>query len=528
MGNKLQSKIVETEELVDSLNTKVANHEKSRLRLSGELEDMAMGYERVHAAALITEKRGKNFDKVLGEWQSKAADVYAEVEASQNEGRNYSSELFRLKAASDEAVEGLDIVKRENKNLADEIKDLLDQLGEGGRSIHDLDKRRRRLEEEKGELQAALEEAEGTLEQEENKVLRAQLELAQVRQEIDRRVAEKEEEFNNSRKNHTHAMDSIGASIETEQRAKGEALRVKKQLEGEINELEIGLDRANKANSEGLKSIKRYQGQLRETIQLFEDEARARAQIGEQVGISERKAAALSGEVEESKALLDGADRAQRQLQGDIADSRSAVNNMQTINGRDMTMKRQLESSIHTMQAEVDGMLIAAKNAEEKSKKAMVDAARLADELRAEQDHAISLGSTRNSLGNQLGELEGRLADAESAAMKGGKASMAKLEMKIRELEAELATTQSRSGEGAKAFQRAERKAKELAFAQGEDRKNQDRMSELACKLQMKIKTYKQQIEEAEEIAALNLAKFRKAQQELEETEERAKLAMVL
>ena len=53
-------------------------------------------------------------------------------------------------------------------------------------------------------------------------------------------------------------------------------------------------------------------------------------------------------------------------------------------------------------------------------------------------------------------------------------------------------------------------------------------MSDLAGKLQMKIKTYKQQIEEAEEIAALNLAKFRKAQQELEETEERAKLAMVL
>ena len=51
------------------------------------------------------------------------------------------------------------------------------------------------------------------------------------------------------------------------------------------------------------------------------------------------------------------------------------------------------------------------------------------------------------------------------------------------------------------------------------------RMSELANKLQAKIKTYKQQIEEAEEIAALNLAKFRKAQQELEETSERAALA---
>merc|ERR1712208_274736 len=278
----------------------------------------------------------------------------------------------------------------------------------------------------------------GTLEQEENKVLRAQLELGQVKQEIDRRVAEKEEEFNNTRKNHARAMESMSASLEAEQKAKGEALRVKKALEGEINELEIGLDHANKANSEGLKSIKRYQGQLRETIQLYEDEARARAQISEQVGISERKAAALSGEVEESKALLDGANRAQHQLQGDIADARAAVNNMQTINGRDMTSKRQLESSIHTLQAEVDGMLVAAKNAEEKSKKAMVDAARLADELRAEQDHASAQASSKQSLNNQFGQLEARLADAENAAMKGGKAAMAKLEGKIRELESEL------------------------------------------------------------------------------------------
>merc|ERR1712079_627228 len=482
--NKLQSKIVENEELVDVLSTKVANAEKSKGRLATDLDDISMEYERVHAAALITEKRAKNFDKVLGEWQSKAADLAAEIGASQDEGRNYSSELFRLKAAQQESVEQLDVVKRENKNLADEIKDLLDQLGEGGRSIHALDKQRRMLEQEKEEPQGALEEAEATL--------------------------EKEEEFNNTRKNHARAMESLGASIEAEQRAKGEALRVKKQLEGEINELEIGLDHANKANSEGIKSIKRYQTQLRETIQCFEDEARSRAQICEQVGISERKAAALSGEVEESKALLDGANRSIRQLQNDIADSRGAVNNMQTINGRDMTSKRQLESSIHPLQAEVDGMLVAAKNAEDKAKKAMVDAARLADELRAEQEHVSTLGTGKNSLSNALGELEGRLSDAENAALKGGKTAMAKLEGKIRELEAELASIQSRTGEATKAFQRAERKAKELAFAQGEDKKNQDRMSELASKLQGKIKTYKQQIEEAEEIAALNLAKFRR------------------
>merc|ERR1712226_119000 len=498
------------------------------MKIQAEIEDMAAQADQANVLNNQMEKKARQFDKIVGEWKQKVDSLSMDLDVAQKECRNTSSELFRVKNAYEESVLQLDDVRKENKVLSNEIKDIMDQISEGGRSIHEIDKIRKRLEAEKMELQAALEEAEGALGREENKVLRAQLELAQVKQEIDRRVAEKEDEFNNTRKNHARAMDSIGASIETEQRAKGEALRVKKQLEGEINELEIGLDHANKANAEGLKSIKRYQSQLRETIQLFEDEARSRAQIAEQVGISERKAAALSGEVEESKALLDGADRAQRQLQGDIADARSAVNNMQTINARDMTAKRQLESSIHTLQAEVDGMLVAAKNAEEKSKKAMVDAARLADELRAEQDHAASLGGAKNSLTNQLGELEGRLADAENAAMKGGKAAMAKLEGKIRELESELAATQSRTGEAAKAFQRAERKGKELAFAQGEDRKNQDRMSDLAGKLQLKIKTYKQQIEEAEEIAALNLAKFRKAQQELEETEERAKLAMVL
>merc|ERR1712007_233897 len=365
--------------------------------------------------------------------------------------------------------EQLDVVKRENKNLADEIKDLLDQLGDGGRSIHELDKQRRRLEVEKEELQSALEEAEAALEQEENKVLRAQLELGQVRQEIDRRIQEKEEEFDNTRKN---------------------------------------LDHANKANAEGQKAIKRYQGQLRETITGFEEQARA-----------------LSGEVEESRALLDSAERSKRGLDAELADARTAVNEMQVINTKAMHDKRGLESVIHTLQAEIDDALQGAKNSEDKSKRAMVDAARLADELRAEQDHVQAESRAKRSLDAQLGELENRLADAEAAAAKGGKSAMAKLEMKIRELELELGSVQTRTADSYKAFQRAERRVKELQFQQDEDKKNQDRMSDLANKLQQKIKTYKNQIEEAEEIAALNLAKYRKAQQELEETEERGKLA---
>merc|ERR1712066_26688 len=355
--------------------------------------------------------------------------------------------------------------------------------------------------------------------------LRAQLELGQVRQEIDRKIQEKEEEFDNTRKNHQRAMDSLGASLEGEQRAKADALRVKKKLESDINELEIALDHANKANMEGQKAVKRYQGSLRDTIQSYEDETRSRQQITEAVGIAERKANALYGEVEESRALLDSADRAKRQIDADLADARGAINEMQVINSKALHEKRNVESTIHTLQAEIDDMLGQAKNSEEKSKRAMVDAARLADELRAEQDHATAESRGKRVLDTQINELENRIADAETAAMKAGKAAMGKLEMRIRELEMELGTVQTQTQDNYKSYQRAERRVKELQFQQDEDRKNNDRMGELATRLQSKVKTYKQQIEEAEEIAALNLAKFRKAQQELEETDERAKLA---
>jgi len=155
----------------------------------------------------------------------------------------------------------------------------------------------------------------------------------------------------------------------------------------------------------------------------------------------------------------------------------------------------------------------------------MVDAARLADELRAEQDHAQTQEKLRKALETQIKELQVRLDEAENNALKGGKKAIQKLEQRVRELENELDGEQRRHADAQKNLRKSERRIKELSFQGDEDRKNHERMQDLVDKLQQKIKTYKRQIEEAEEIAALNLAKFRKAQQELEEAEERADLA---
>merc|ERR1711953_985681 len=119
----------------------------------------------------------------------------------------------------------------------------------------------------------------------------------------------------------------------------------------------------------------------------------------------------------------------------ELHDTRVAINDLSTMNGRAANEKRQLETAVHTLHAEIDSHLQSAKNAEEKAMKAMVDAARLADELRAEQDHCASQGKAKRALTSQLGELDARLADANDAAAKGGRNAMAKLESRIREME---------------------------------------------------------------------------------------------
>ena len=67
-------------------------------------------------------------------------------------------------------------------------------------------------------------------------------------------------------------------------------LRAKKNLEGEINELEIAVDHSNKANNEAGKSIRRCQGKLGEVQCAYEEETIARQEFSEKSSLAERRA----------------------------------------------------------------------------------------------------------------------------------------------------------------------------------------------------------------------------------------------
>merc|ERR1739844_655757 len=287
---KMQARLSEADSTADQLKAKLAQLDKARAKLASDLEAQAQALDQAQILNLGMEKKAKQFDRIVGEWKSKVDSIGMDLDSAQKETRNASSELFRVKSAYEEAVLQLDEVRRENKNLSNEIKDIMDQISEGGRSIHEIDKICKRLEAEKMELEAALSEAEGALEQEENKVLRAQLELAQVRQEIERRIAEKEEEFASTKKNMGKAIENMQSAVETEAKAKAEALRMKKKLESDVLDLSGNLEHANSANADTQRIIKSYQNSLREAQSKLEEQARAKELAHDEFINAERKA----------------------------------------------------------------------------------------------------------------------------------------------------------------------------------------------------------------------------------------------
>merc|ERR1719452_338601 len=373
----------------------------------------------------------------------------------------------------------------------------MDQITEGGRSIHEIDKICKRLEAEKMELEAALSEAEGALEQEENKVLRISLELTQCKQEIERRISQKEEEFASTKKNFGKAIEGMQMALEAETKGKVEALRMKKKLESDVADLGIGLEHANAANAESQRNIKRIQNNVREIQAKYEDEVRAKAVAQDNLIAAERRANANQNALEEGRTLLEQSDRNRRMIEQELADTNETLSDQTCQNQAISGAKMKCEQEMTNLGNDLDEMVSEAQLSEQKAQGAMIDAARLADELRVEQDNAMMLERDKKLLEAQVKDAQNRLDEAEQNALKGGKKAMAKMDTRIRELESELDAENRRCADAQKNLRKSERHIKELSYTQDEDRKNHERMQALIDQLQGKVKSYKKQIEEA-------------------------------
>ena len=140
--------------------------------------------------------------------------------------------------------------------------------------VLEVEKAKRALEVERNELSASLEETEASVETEEAKTVRATMELSQLKGEVERRLAEKDEEIDNTRRNGVRVLEGIQSQLDAEIRARSEAVRLKKKMEGEISDLEIQLAHANRQFSDASRANKDIAGQIKDVQMSIDDSDR--------------------------------------------------------------------------------------------------------------------------------------------------------------------------------------------------------------------------------------------------------------
>ena len=378
--------------------TKCASLEKTKSRQAAEIEDMCIELERSTRAAQQLDKKQRDFDKTLAEARQKEEEMHTEYEMMQKESRVIANELFKTRHGFEECADGLESARRENINLKDEISELTDHLNAKARLANELERALKLANEERNELKCSLEEGEAAIDAEEAKVVRYQINASQARQDAAKKLAEKDEELDNTRRSGLRAVEAIQGSLDTEMRARSEALRAKKKFEADLNDLEIHLALTNKHCSDAQQAMRVLSAENKDNLATIEDTRRINEELSEQLAIAERRATSLQADMEELSRTFDHTEATRKLAEKTLKTKNADLAALELQHSALIVSKRKLEAEYVIAEDLIGSSTSEQKNAESKAKKAIHDVTLMADELRKEQDQSIHLGKMRKNL----------------------------------------------------------------------------------------------------------------------------------
>ncbi|KAM9324262.1 myosin-13-like [Gastrophryne carolinensis] len=544
LRKKHADSVAELGEQIDNLQRVKQKLEKEKSELKMEIDDLASNLENISKSKANLEKVNRVLEDQLSETKTKndenqrvINDLSTQRARFQTENARHDSDLLReqyeeeqeakaelqraLSKANGEvaqwrtkyetdAIQRTEELEEAKKKLALRLQEAEEQVEAVNSKCASLEKTKQRLQAEVEDLMVDVERANSAAAALDKKQRNFDKVLAEWKQKFEEGQAELEAAQKDARSLSTEIFKMKNAYEEALEHV--ETLkRENKNLQQEISDLTEQIGESSKSINELEKSRKQVE-QEKSDIQSALEEAEGSLEH------EEAKILRIQLELNQVKSEVD---RKISEKDEEIDQlKRNSQRNTSLINS-----KKKLESDISQLQNEVEEAVQEARNAEDKAKKAITDAALMAEELKKEQDTSAHLERMKKNLEQTLKDLQHRLDEAEQLAMKGGKKQLQKLEARVRELENELDNEQKRGAEAIKGVRKYERRVKELTYQTEEDRKNVLRLQDLVDKLQLKVKAYKRQAEESEEQANSHLSRFRKVQHELEEAEERADIA---
>ncbi|MEQ2187631.1 hypothetical protein GOODEAATRI_006680 [Goodea atripinnis] len=477
LRKKNADSIADLGEQIDNLQRVKQKLEKEKSELKLELDDVISNVEQIAKVKTNLEKMCRTLEDQVSEYRTKAEEAQRTIS-------DFTTHKAKLQTENvQSARHDCDLLREQFEEEQEAKAELQRSLSKANSEV--LAEWKQKYEESQMELESAQKEArslstelkpthflfmgQGSLEHEEGKILRTQLEFNQVKADIERKLAEKDEEMEQAKRNQHRVVDTLQSSLEAETRSRNEALRLKKKMEGDLNEMEIQLSQANRQASEAQKQLKGVHAHLKvkpniTTTSVNDD-------LKENIAIVERRNNLLQAELDELRSLVEQTERGRKLAEQELLDVSERVQllhsqvHLQTnrslypalkpqtgkpigvasfkiphlgfltlsisLNTSLLNQKKKLEGDIGQLQNEAEEAVQECRNAEEKAKKAITDAAMMAEELKKEQDTCAHLERMKKNMEQTIKDLQHRLDEAEQIAMKGGKKQVQKLEARV-------------------------------------------------------------------------------------------------
>merc|ERR1711997_1186469 len=416
-----------------------------------------------------------------------------------------------------------DGLKNAKAKLEDELKSYKVDLEALKKRLHEVEQENRKLAHDREELARAYKDTDALKLRLEQRVQELELELKKLTKSADVNLKNKEDEFAAIRKKMIVEIESLTTRLhQTEAQLKNQVEQIKKKMAVTITELEMSLDASNKSNGQLTMASKAQQQKIMELTAALDNANKNLKGAGDQNMAFAGKIQMLEVDITKIRQVLEQTANAKKVAEQKLGELGPKFNEMTGLNNTLNVAKTKLEKDLVAVRTEYTDIARELKMADERANKASHDAQHFEGLLREEQAKLVKCDNVKKALETEMRSLTVRMEEIETNTVASSRRTIQKMEVRIEELEVLLKREKEVHVETTTLLHKKERSVKELLLQSEEDRKNILILQESLDKLNEKIKMYKRQLEEQEQISNSNIMRVKKFQRELESSEARA------
>merc|ERR1711976_975049 len=518
--------ILQFEDTINQLNTKIKTLEQQKAKIHQECTIVIKDFE--HSQVTIKELNAKIVatEKRCEEVAIKLKEMTNMFEKSDRDAKLRGQECVKMANELDRAHMESDGLKRDKGKLEDELKGLRVDVDAFKKRMHELEQENRKLAHDREELARAYKDTDAIKVRLEQRVQQLELELKKLGQSADVNMKNKEDEFGAIRKKMIVEIETLTVKLrETEAKLQNEVEKIKKKMAVTITELEMSLDASNKSNGQLTLASKAQQQKIMEVTAALDKANMNLKAGGEQNAAMVSKIQILEVDITKIRQVLEQTNNAKKIAETKLGEIAPKYTELTGLNNTLGAAKTKLEKDLVAVKTEYTDITRELKLADERANKASHDAQHFEGLLREEQAKLVKSDNIKKALETEMRSLTVRMEEIETNTVASSKRTIQKMELRIEELEILLEKEKKTHVETTTMLHKKETSVKALLLQSEEDRKNILILQESLDKLNEKIKMYKRQLEEQEQISNSNIMRVKKFQRELEAAESRAEEA---